>query len=237
MDNNITYGKNGNILWIRLCKQHERKIRFESHRTFLQDCLAKEVIPKGLNLKWTISLGSNGGGDTNIKNILNDTSEKLLNETLTFVNYKCYQPQENIRKQREILAHKYNHAQLQTQENAWKNEMKSLHDKYTRNKTRKLTTHKCSLISTNEFLTLHSNSETVCDNTNCDQSSTIAMQKDGNCFFRCISNCLHNTEVYHENIRHEVTNTLSKNMEFYSQLIDGDFVNYLETLNIYTSEN
>jgi hypothetical protein len=36
---------------------------------------------------------------------------------------------------------------------------------------------------------------------------------------------------------HEVTNTLSKNMEFYSQLIDGDFVNYLETLNIYTSEN
>ena len=38
--------------------------------------------------------------------------------------------------------------------------------------------------------------------------------------------------VYHENIRHEVTNTLSKNKEFYSQLIDGDFVNYLETLNI-----
>jgi hypothetical protein len=32
--------------------------------------------------------------------------------------------QENIRKQREILAHKHNHAQLQTQENAWKNEMK-----------------------------------------------------------------------------------------------------------------
>jgi hypothetical protein len=39
--------------------------------------------------------------------------------------------------------------------------------------------------------------------------------------FRCISSYLHNTEVYHENIRHEVTNTLSKNKEFYSQLIDG----------------
>jgi hypothetical protein len=50
-------------------------------------------------------------------------------------------------------------------------EMKSLQDKYTRNKTRKLTTHKCSLISTNEFLTLHNNSETVCDNTNCDMGS------------------------------------------------------------------
>jgi hypothetical protein len=50
MDKNITYGKNGDILWIRLYKQHERKIRFESHRTFLQDCLAKEVIPKGFNL-------------------------------------------------------------------------------------------------------------------------------------------------------------------------------------------
>jgi hypothetical protein len=44
--------------------------------------LAKEVIPKGFNLKWTLNLGSNGGGDNNIKNILNDTSEKLLKETL-----------------------------------------------------------------------------------------------------------------------------------------------------------
>jgi hypothetical protein len=50
MDNNITYGKNGDILWIRLYKQHERKICFESHRTFLQDCLAKEVIPKGFKM-------------------------------------------------------------------------------------------------------------------------------------------------------------------------------------------
>jgi hypothetical protein len=33
-------------------------------------------------LKWTLNLGSNGGGDNNIKNILNDTSEKLLKETL-----------------------------------------------------------------------------------------------------------------------------------------------------------
>jgi hypothetical protein len=56
------------------------------------------------------------------------------------------------------------HAQLQTQENAWMNEMKSLQDKYTRNKTRKLTvleTHKRSSISTNECLTSHNNSETV----------------------------------------------------------------------------
>ena len=98
---------------------------------FLQDCLAKEVIPKGFNLKWTLSLGSNGGGDNNIKNILNDTSEKLLNETLKVCELQMLSTQENIRKQREILAHRYNHEQLQTQENAWKNEMKSLQEKYT----------------------------------------------------------------------------------------------------------
>jgi hypothetical protein len=83
---------------------------------------------------------------------------------------------------------------------------------------RKLTvleTHKRRSISTNECLTSYSNSETVCDNNNCDKSSTISIQKDGNCFFRCISSFLHNTEVYHENIRHEVTNTLSNNKEFY----------------------
>ena len=43
MDNIITYRKNGDILWIRLYKQFQRKNRFESHRTFLQDCLANEV--------------------------------------------------------------------------------------------------------------------------------------------------------------------------------------------------
>ena len=62
--------------------EFQRKIRFESHRTFLQDCLANKVILKGFNLKWTLNLVSNGGGDNNIKNILNDTSEKLLKETL-----------------------------------------------------------------------------------------------------------------------------------------------------------
>jgi hypothetical protein len=57
-------------------------------------------------------------------------------------------------------------------------------------------------------------------------------------FFRCISSYLHNTEVYHENIRHEVTNTLSKNKEFYSQLIDGDFdqhINNMEQTNGHTN--
>jgi hypothetical protein len=128
------------------------------------------VIPKGLNLKWTLSLGSNGGGDNNIKNILNDKSEKLLTETLKVCELQMLSIQENIRKQREILAHKYNHAQLQTQENAWKNEMKSLQDKYTRNKTRKLIMHTRSSISTNECLASNINSETVCDNNNCDKS-------------------------------------------------------------------
>jgi hypothetical protein len=127
------------------------------------------VIPKGFNLKWTLNLGSNGGGDNNIKNILNDTSEKLLKETLKVWELQILSIQENIRKQREILMHKYNHAQLQTQENGWMNEMKSLQDRYTRNKTRKLTVlemHKRSSISTNECLTSHNNSETVCDNNN-----------------------------------------------------------------------
>ena len=171
------------------------------------------MIPKGFNLKWTLNLGSNGGGDNNIKNILNDTSEKLLKETLKVCELQILSIQENIRKQREILAHKYNHAQLQTQENAWMNEMKSLQDKYTRNKTRKFTVlemHKCSSISTNECLTSHNNSETVCDNNNCDKSSTLSIQKDGNCFFHCISSYLHNTKVYHENIRHASQNHLVK---------------------------
>lgn len=79
------------------------------------------MIPKGLKLKWTLNLGSNGGGDNNIKNILKDKSEKLLKETLKVCELQMLSLQENIKKQREILAHKYNHAQLQIQENAWKN--------------------------------------------------------------------------------------------------------------------
>jgi hypothetical protein len=79
MDNNITYGKNWDILWIRLYKQHERKIRFESHPTFLQDCLLRKWFQKGFNLKWTLSLGSNGGGDNNINK---KTAAELREESI-----------------------------------------------------------------------------------------------------------------------------------------------------------
>ena len=40
---------------------------------------AKEVIPKGFNLKWTLSLGSNGGGDNNINK---KTAAELREESI-----------------------------------------------------------------------------------------------------------------------------------------------------------
>jgi archaellum biogenesis ATPase FlaH len=78
-------------------------------------------------------------------NLIYSISPFLPKETLKVCELQIASIQENVRKQREILAHRYNHAQLQTQENTWMKEMKSLQNKYTRNKIRKLTvleTHK-----------------------------------------------------------------------------------------------
>jgi hypothetical protein len=49
---------------------------------------ANEVIPKGFNLKWTLSLGSNGGGDNNINK---KTAAELREESIK-KKHKLNQP-------------------------------------------------------------------------------------------------------------------------------------------------
>ena len=59
--------------------------------------------------------------------------------------------------------------------------------------------------------------------TTIDKSTNISILKDGNCFFRCISEYFNDTQEEHEQIRQEVIDTVSANKQFYSQLINGKF--------------
>jgi len=66
--------------------------------------------------------------------------------------------------------------------------------------------------------------------TTIDKSTNISILKDGNCFFRCISEYLNDTQEEHEQIRQEVIDTLSANKRFYSQLIDGNFKQHIHNM-------
>ena len=66
--------------------------------------------------------------------------------------------------------------------------------------------------------------------TTIDKSTNISILKDGNCFFRCISEYLNDTQEEHEQIRQEVIDTLSANKQLYSQLINGKFEQHVHNM-------
>ncbi|MEL7079663.1 MAG: endonuclease/exonuclease/phosphatase family protein, partial [Cyanobacteria bacterium J06582_2] len=55
----------------------------------------------------------------------------------------------------------------------------------------------------------------------------IDIAKDGNCFFRCISQFLYNTQEYHKDIRKSVVQTLKNKREYYTNYIDGNFDDHI----------
>ena len=56
------------------------------------------------------------------------------------------------------------------------------------------------------------------------------VEKDGNCFFRCISLALHGTQDHHEEIRKAIVETEKKDADFYAKLVEGDFHSHLQNM-------
>ena len=50
---------------------------------------------------------------------------------------------------------------------------------------------------------------------------------DGNCFFRCVSDFLYQTQDYHTEVRREIVEEMTKDLESYGKYVDGDFGTHL----------
>ncbi|CAC5399356.1 unnamed protein product [Mytilus coruscus] len=107
------------------------------------------------------------------------------------------------------------------------NELQKIVDKITRTKSKKISALK------SQSYELHNNKRSTTDiqtRTNPIKEQNIDIIKDGNCFFRCISKYLFDTQERHEDIRHQILTTISTNKNFYTKFIDGDFDTHINNI-------
>ena len=56
------------------------------------------------------------------------------------------------------------------------------------------------------------------------------VERDGNCFFRCLSQALYGSEEKHREIRRAIVQTLEKGEELFSQHVDGDYSDHVQKM-------
>ena len=57
----------------------------------------------------------------------------------------------------------------------------------------------------------------------------VDVEKDGNCFFRCLSLHFYNTEDRHPEVREQTARFLLKHRDSYQQYVDGNMQDHIKT--------
>jgi len=60
--------------------------------------------------------------------------------------------------------------------------------------------------------------------------NNIDILKNGNCFFRCISKYLYDTQERHQDVRQQTVTTITADQNFYLEFIDGDFQTHIHNV-------
>ena len=60
----------------------EKRNRYASHLSFLEDCLASGIIPKGFSMRWKMNLDATPTERMGVTNILNSTSLELMQQCI-----------------------------------------------------------------------------------------------------------------------------------------------------------
>ena len=58
----------------------------------------------------------------------------------------------------------------------------------------------------------------------------VGIERDGNCFFRCLSQLIHGTQMRHACLRRDLVQYMSCNKDLYCQLVDGSMEDHLHHL-------
>ena len=164
---------------------------------------------------------------------LQETSRKLLTESLKVCETHIQTTLGNINEQIKQLTKAHDPEWVQQQDNTWENRLRSLQSKLANTKSLKLQALEIQLhrqMFTENENTKGKQLKEYKKETTINKSTNISILKDGNCFFRCISEYLNDTQEEHEQIRQEVKDTLSANKRFYSQLIDGNFEQHIHNM-------
>ena len=209
------------LLQKRHLKLEEKLCRYRSHLTFLSECDADGIIPNGFRLKWTLNLGNSTEGkndNSNVDSIMNEASRKLIRESIEVCKIELKNTENVLSTVVDQIKTSLGESVLLDIQNSQKSALNALSDKITRTKQKKIK----MLRNAKSHQTIH--------RMNNVKTKHMDISKDGNCFFRCVSQFMYNTQNRHLDVRQQIMSTIIDNKEYYSELIEGNFQTHVDNV-------
>ena len=200
----------------------EKKERYNSHLKFLQKCMKNKLTPKGFQIKWKFNLDAGIQSKRRVNDILADTSKHLLSEAIEVCRNELCKLENRISNLLSNMSTDKSSYMNDTIESIFREQTRKL----TFTKERKFAnlekkTRKWS--STNKEYTKSKNSNVK----HLEPEEIVNVVGDRNCFFRCISIKLFDTETQHQHIRQQIVDHMRKNLICYQEYISGNVQEHL----------
>lgn len=195
--------RKNNMTLERLEQQKSKKIRYSSHVNFLENCLKRNVVPKGFSLRWNMGTDIDSETMEKCDKIKMDASLKLM--TLTKETY-----QKKLCAIKETLNEVGSGSKINIEVGFNSNE----YEQFRRKKSRKLQS------------LLKSDNKTFRDNDGMG-FEIRDIKKDGNCYYRCLAEHVFKSEEKHTSIRQSIVDHMACHRDYYEQYVDGHFGQHL----------
>ena len=174
-----------------------KRLRYGSHADFLQKCLDSSVIPKGFQFKWDVQLDVNQEERDKCTRVKTDAALKLMQ----IARDACVRKANELRTEIDNSALKF-HQDC------------DYIDKFVSSETVKLAEQKAKK--------WRSLTRGCMGQTQQQRYKITNIVKDGNCFYRCLSQHMYGTQLCLAEVRRDIVKHMYAHAERYSALIDGD---------------
>ena len=202
----------------------EKKARYDSHLQFWEKC-SNNIIPNGFRLKWKMNLDSCKEKQLSVKEILDETSGKLIEESIKVSKAELIKTNTTL----ETLKHNFDNFEHDSIDTILNIEYKN-HEEKLKTKTRK---YQNLQRQQNVMYQNNTNSTQTKTTSSCTADTTdinvINVIGDGNFFSWCISVYFNEKQTHHETIRQQVVNKMQSNSNTYKQFVSGSFNKHLGT--------
>jgi hypothetical protein len=177
----------------------EKRARYVSHAQFIDSCIKHSKIPKGFRIKCGAELEIDNDIADKCNNIRTDASIKIMELT----REACARKNTALTKDITVC------------ESQVDNDTKIRTDLWERNEERRM-----EEIKRGKWERLQHNAGY--------RAKEIHIKGDGNCFYRCLSRFIYNTEVNHAEVRHEVNEYINAHKTQFACFVDGSVNVHIE---------
>ncbi|MGH0138568.1 UNVERIFIED_CONTAM: hypothetical protein FKN15_072990 [Acipenser sinensis] len=227
-----------------------QRAKYRSHQNFIDTCIDNAVVPTGFKIKLSVNMKTSEAERLNVNQILKETSFKVMQEAkltsarrireisneieIVINDINCMFPPSEMRQ----LLRKVDNLENKTLEHLNNKKIMKLHkligqpglqNRIGLEKIR-ISNHNKSENKENTAETLSNRMLEQCEYKSYDGYNIVQIEKDGNCFFRCLGVVLYGSQNDHRTIRHNVIDLMESNIKQYEMYIDS--VTHIEKMKL-----